>query len=139
MRCLRALPIFQLMPAVGSPDLPVATPLLGGLPGKNERPHPFRRPACRAPHQSSCRRIYPCTQIRLGAGTRNVVSTSMAWEEADDLNDKVFPLVQPDPVCGGSSPASRSFVLAALRALHLDPGRGPQRLTRARTRPNNTK
>jgi hypothetical protein len=40
MRCVRALPIFQLMPAVGSPDLPVATPLLGGLPGKNERPHP---------------------------------------------------------------------------------------------------
>jgi hypothetical protein len=46
MRCLRALPIFQLMPAVGSPDLPVATPLLGGLPGKNERPHPFSA----APH-----------------------------------------------------------------------------------------
>lgn len=41
MRCLRALPTFQLMPAVGSSDLPVATPLLGGLPGKNERPHLF--------------------------------------------------------------------------------------------------
>ena len=41
MHCARALPIFQLMPAVGSPDLPVATPLLGGLPGKTERPHPF--------------------------------------------------------------------------------------------------
>ena len=39
MRCARALPILQLMPAAGSRSLPVATPLLGGLPGKNERPH----------------------------------------------------------------------------------------------------
>lgn len=41
MRCLRALRIFQPMPAVGSPDLPVAPQLLSGLPGKNERLHPF--------------------------------------------------------------------------------------------------
>jgi hypothetical protein len=41
MRCVRALPTLQLMPAVGSRNRPVATPLLGGLPGKNERPHPF--------------------------------------------------------------------------------------------------
>jgi hypothetical protein len=40
MRCARALPIFQLMPAAGSHAVPVATPLLGGLPGKIERPHP---------------------------------------------------------------------------------------------------
>jgi hypothetical protein len=39
MRCARALPIFQLMPAVGSRMAPVATPLLGGLPGEIERPH----------------------------------------------------------------------------------------------------
>jgi hypothetical protein len=44
MRCVRALPIFQLMPAVGSRKVPVATPLLGGLPGKTERPHPFGSP-----------------------------------------------------------------------------------------------
>ena len=43
MRCMRALPIFQLMPAVGSRKVPVATPL-GGLPGKIERPHPFGSP-----------------------------------------------------------------------------------------------
>jgi hypothetical protein len=53
MRCARALPI-QLMPAAGSRKLPVATALSGGLPGKNERPHPS--PARRAPHPSSCRR-----------------------------------------------------------------------------------
>ena len=44
MRCVRALPIFQLMPAVGSRNHPVATPLWGGLPGKTERPHPFDSP-----------------------------------------------------------------------------------------------
>ena len=44
MRCVRALPIFQLMPAAGSRELPVATPLLGGLPGKTERPHLFASP-----------------------------------------------------------------------------------------------
>jgi hypothetical protein len=43
MRCARALPIFQLMPAAGSLQSPVATPLLGGLPGKIERPHPSPR------------------------------------------------------------------------------------------------
>ena len=44
MRCARALPIYQLMPAAGSSRSPVATPLLGGLPGKIERPHPFTSP-----------------------------------------------------------------------------------------------
>ena len=44
MRCVRALPIFQLMPAVGSRRSPVATLLLGGLPGEIERPHPFSSP-----------------------------------------------------------------------------------------------
>jgi hypothetical protein len=44
MRCARALPIFQLMPAVGSRRSPVATSLLGGLPGEIERPHPFASP-----------------------------------------------------------------------------------------------
>jgi hypothetical protein len=73
MRCLRALPIFQLMPAVGSPDLPVATPPLGGLPGKNERPHPLRQPReSGTPSIIMSPDQYPWTQIRLGAGTRNV-------------------------------------------------------------------
>jgi hypothetical protein len=40
MRCAHALPITQLMPAASSRKHPVATPLLGGLPGKIERPHP---------------------------------------------------------------------------------------------------
>jgi len=44
MRYARALPITSLMPAAGSCKAPVATPLLGGLPGKIERPHPFSDP-----------------------------------------------------------------------------------------------
>jgi hypothetical protein len=44
MRRERALPITQLMPAAGSHKLPVATPLLGGLPGKIERPRPLGGP-----------------------------------------------------------------------------------------------
>jgi hypothetical protein len=44
MRYARALPITPLMPAAGSHKLPVATPLMGGLPGKTERPHPFSDP-----------------------------------------------------------------------------------------------
>jgi len=42
MRCARALPIP--MPAASSRKVPVATPLLSGLPGKNERPHPVTSP-----------------------------------------------------------------------------------------------
>ncbi len=38
MRCAPAMPINQLMPAVSSRAVPVATALLGGLPGKIERP-----------------------------------------------------------------------------------------------------
>jgi hypothetical protein len=44
MRCARALPVQQLMPAASSSSVPVATSLLGGLPGKNERSHPFGSP-----------------------------------------------------------------------------------------------
>src|SRR3981189_1413643 len=43
MRCARALPI-QRMPAASSSNSPVATSLLGGLPGKNERSHPLASP-----------------------------------------------------------------------------------------------
>jgi len=39
MRCAPAMPINQPMPAASSRVFPVATPLLGGLPGKIERPH----------------------------------------------------------------------------------------------------
>src|SRR6478609_11945257 len=64
----------------------------------------------------------PWTQIRLGAGTRNALPTMLSHgRAADDLNHNLFRLVLANRVCGGSSSASRSFVLAALRALHLDP------------------
>ena len=46
-------------------------------------------------------------------------------EAAHDLNHYVFTSSPANRVCGGSSSASRSFVLAALRALHLDPDCGP--------------
>jgi len=44
MRCAPALPIYQLMPAAGSRKVPVATPMVGGLPGKIERPQLFGDP-----------------------------------------------------------------------------------------------
>jgi hypothetical protein len=44
MRCALAMPINQLIPAASSRTSPVATGLLGGLPGKNERPHFFGSP-----------------------------------------------------------------------------------------------
>ena len=72
MRCARALLKYQLMPAAGSRKVPVATPLLGGLPGKNERPHFFGCPHVGHPINHHVTGPRPWTQIRLGAGTRNV-------------------------------------------------------------------
>jgi len=70
MHCARALPI-PLMPAASSRSFPVATPLLGGLPGKNERPHDFASPHVGHPINHHAAGPRPWTQIRLGAGTRN--------------------------------------------------------------------
>ena len=74
MRCARALPVTELMPAVGSRTSPVATPLLGGLPGKIERPHPFGSPHVGHPIHHHVAGPRPWTQIRLGAGTRHVTT-----------------------------------------------------------------
>ena len=74
MRRVRALPIFQLMPAVGSRKTPVATPLLGGLPGKIERPHFFASPHAGHPIHHHVTGPGPWTQIRLGAARANVNS-----------------------------------------------------------------
>ena len=81
----------------------------------------------------------PWTQIRLGAGTRNVLPHHvLSRRAADDLNHNLFRLVLANRVCGGSSSASRSFVIAALRALHLDPDcRSTAIRHMAGTRPNN--
>ena len=76
MRCVRALPITQLMLAAGSRRSPVATPLLGGLPGKNERPHFVTCPHAGHPINHHVAGPRPWTQIRLGAGTCDVVSRS---------------------------------------------------------------
>jgi hypothetical protein len=75
MRCARALPTLQLMPAAGSRNFPVATALLGGLPGKNERSHPFTSPHAGHPINHHVAGSHPWTQIRLGAGTRNGTCT----------------------------------------------------------------
>src|SRR6185436_15060738 len=80
-------------------------------------------------------------RVRLGAGTPNARLLHrhvLTRRQRDDLNHNVFTSsARPPGVCGGSAPASRSFVLAALRALHLDPGPRPQAW--ARTRTNNRK
>lgn len=59
-----------LMLAAGSRNSPAVTcyrvDILLRMSGRDPLTgHPARR----APHRSSCRRIRPCTQIRLGAGT----------------------------------------------------------------------
>ena len=72
MRCARAWPITPLMPAAGSRRFPVATPLLGGLPGKIERPHPLASSHVGHPINHHVAGPRPWTQIRLGAGTRNL-------------------------------------------------------------------
>lgn len=84
MSCVRALPITQLMPAASSRKSPVATPLLGGRPGKNERPHLFGSPHVGHPPSIIMSPDHcPWTQIRLGAGTRNDVSctTFSQWRQ----------------------------------------------------------
>ena len=73
MRCARALPIHPLMPAASSCTPPVATSLLDGLPEKIERPHPFSDPHVgHTPSIIMSPDHCPWTQIRLGAGTRNI-------------------------------------------------------------------
>jgi hypothetical protein len=71
MRYTRALPITQLMPAASSRSSPVATRCLGGLPGKNERPHPSAARTSGTPSIIMSPDPCPWTQIRLGAGTRH--------------------------------------------------------------------
>src|SRR5258705_5208647 len=63
-------------------------------------------------------------RVRLGAGTRNVNTNSVSREATDDLNHNVFASSPPNEHAAYPRQASRSFVLAALRALHLDPDCG---------------
>ena len=68
-----------------------------------------------------------------------VTMTSSRWPSVARISGGgLFRLVLANRVCGGSSSASRSFVLAALRALHLDPDcRSTATRHMAGTRPNN--
>jgi len=69
MRCARALPLTQLMPAVSSRDIPAAIRCPGGRPGKNERSHPLPARTPGTPSIIMSPDPCPWTQIRLGAGT----------------------------------------------------------------------
>ena len=141
MRCARALPIQQLMPAASSLTDPVATPLLGGLPGKNERSHPFGSPHVGHPiHHHVAGPLLSVDPDKAGRRHAQHVSrtTFSHGRQRHDLNLNAFASSLANRVCGGSSPASRSFVLAALRALHLDPDlRSTAIRHMAGTRPNN--
>src|SRR6478752_7648372 len=143
MRCARALPTLQLMPAASSRRSPVATPLLGGLPGKTERPHPFRSPHAGHPihhHVAGPSSVDPDKAGRWHAPSRPRWLHSVHAEALHGLNCNAFTLVRPTARMRWHPPsASRSFVLAALRALHLDPDCGPPPHTRTEMRPTNTK
>ena len=120
---LRALPINQLMPAVSSCKSPAATRCLGGRPGKNERPHPSpaRTPGTPSIIMSPDRRPWGPDKAGRQHATLALFGPEQLAEASHDLNRNIFASLRADPVCGASSSASRSFVLAALRALHLDP------------------
>ena len=71
------LPTNQLMPAASSRKSPAAIPLLGGPPGKNERPHPSLARTSGNPSIIMSPDQTPWTQIRLCAGTRANISRTM--------------------------------------------------------------
>ena len=71
----RVLPTIQLMPAASSRNSPAATPVLGGPPGKNERPHPLLARTSGNPSIIMSPDHRPWTQIRLCA--RHAQRTSL--------------------------------------------------------------
>ena len=72
MRCARALPIHQLMPAASSRKTPVATPLCVDFPKRLSGRTPLAARTSGTPSIIMSPDPRPWTQIRLGAGTRNV-------------------------------------------------------------------
>ena len=93
-------------------DSPCASPNPGRLTthtisAQRQKHQPPRRP-----------RLTHHFRTRLSAGTRDASPPHhalLSQEAADDLNHNVFASPPAGQICGGSSPASRSFVLAALR------------------------
>src|SRR5215208_4618215 len=101
------------------------------------------QPARRAPHPSSCRRNSSVDPDKGQAGRRHAPSHPQSLplvraEASDGLNHNAFTLVRPTAsMRWNPPPASRSFVLAALWALRLDPGPRPHHhQARATTRTN---
>ena len=110
-RCLRSAPVVSCR-----------HPCAGWTPRKNERPHPFGSPYAEHPihhHVAGPKSVDPDKAGRRHA-RRRLPHHIHSPEAAHDLNMS-SPRLPANRVCGGPSPASRSFVLAALRALHLDP------------------
>src|SRR6516165_4269964 len=79
----------------------------------------------------------PWTQIRALARPDASPAPRSLTGAANDLNHNVSPPPLADRVYGGPSSASRSFVLAALWALHLDPDCRPTILKHGRERGQN--
>jgi hypothetical protein len=89
------LPTHPLMLAAGSRNSPAVTrsrvDILLRMSGRDLH----RDPARRAPHRSSCRRIRPWTQIRLGAGTPQLSPSAAHLHQPKrgphELNHNTFP------------------------------------------------
>ena len=136
MRCARACHTTADA-AASSRSVPVATPLWGGLPERMTG-RTVGRPAVGHPinhHVAGPSSVDPDKAGRRHAQRGH---PSVQREAADDLNHNVFTSSLLATVFGGCLSASRSFVLAALRALHLD-SRQRSTATRhmARNEPNN--
>ena len=121
MSCARAVPTNHLMPAASSLTRTVATRPRVDVPERLSGRTP-QQPARRAPHPHHVAGPRPWTQISLGAGTPNSGARTPHFtppEAAHDLKHHRV-LVAPPNSMRSTLSTSRSFVLAALRALHLD-------------------
>ena len=80
-------------------------------------------------------RAYARMLVALGASIIMPEHVPLTSPEArDELNQDPLPRRSEQSAWGGSSPASRSFILPALRALHLDPEYRPQPRSTGRQR-----
>ena len=93
MRCVRALPIFQLMPAVGSRRSLSPPRCWVDFPERLSGRTPFPARTSGTPSIIMSPDHCPWTQIRLGAGTPNARLLHrhvLTRRQRDDLNHNVF-------------------------------------------------
>jgi hypothetical protein len=124
MRPVRALPT----PLMSRGQLPhLSCRPASGWPALKERAAALRGGS---PHRASCRRTPgPRTKIRLGAPAHAPSTPATRIPSGGGRDALTRDLCPRCPILQRPLPASRSFVLALLRALHLDPGRGPSCIT----------